>query len=200
MTRTPCRRFIILFLQSTTYFSIQIAASEGETSLCFPSVCYWKDVVFIVMYKNKINHPISSNSHPSAIANVEIHCLKWEWFIKLTETSYNFDKSQKSIRRLFRKISPQQGTINVALPQMRVGYKTNGDIMKFWQKSKKHPMAISENKSSAGEDYSSPYTIFPGINWSGMYMETIKQPMSPLSSQRWQEHARQQYPLDFSMQ
>ena len=27
--------------------------------------------------KNKTNHPISSNSHPSATANKAIHCLKW---------------------------------------------------------------------------------------------------------------------------
>ena len=28
------------------------------------------------LYKNKTNHPISSNSHPSATANIAIHCLK----------------------------------------------------------------------------------------------------------------------------
>ena len=27
-------------------------------------------------YKNKTNHPISSNSHPSVTANIAIHCLK----------------------------------------------------------------------------------------------------------------------------
>ena len=27
---------------------------------------------------NKTNHPMSNNSHPSAIANKAKHCLKWE--------------------------------------------------------------------------------------------------------------------------
>ena len=46
----------------------------------------------VVLHKNKTNHPISSNSHPSATANKAIHCLKWGDLIKQTETSYNFDK------------------------------------------------------------------------------------------------------------
>ena len=38
---------------------------------CFrKKFCYW------LCPKNKTNHPISSNSHPSANANKAIHCLK----------------------------------------------------------------------------------------------------------------------------
>ena len=29
-----------------------------------------------LQYKNKTNHPISSNSHPLATANIAVHCLK----------------------------------------------------------------------------------------------------------------------------
>ena len=42
--------------------------------------------------KNKTNHPISSNSHPSATANKAIHSLKIWGVTKPTGTSYNFDK------------------------------------------------------------------------------------------------------------
>ena len=42
---------------------------------------------------NKTNHPISSNSHPSATANKAIHSLKiGKGGTKPTGTSFNFDK------------------------------------------------------------------------------------------------------------
>ena len=33
-------------------------------------------MIYIINDKNKTNHPISSNSHPSATANIAIHCHK----------------------------------------------------------------------------------------------------------------------------
>ena len=41
--------------------------------------------------KNNVNRQILSKSHPSAIKNKAIHCLKWGRGTKLTGTSYNFD-------------------------------------------------------------------------------------------------------------
>ena len=61
--------------------------------------------------KNKTNHPISSNSHPSATANTAIHSLKGgRGFTKPTETSFNFDKVRSGTPdgRL-GKIIPRQG-------------------------------------------------------------------------------------------
>ena len=53
----------------------------------------WIQMVHV--YKNKTNHPISSNSHPSATANAK-HCLKlWgESSKKPTGTSYNLTKNE----------------------------------------------------------------------------------------------------------
>ena len=45
------------------------------------------------LYMNKTNHPISSNSHPSATANKAIHSLKIGGGVtKPTGTSYNLNK------------------------------------------------------------------------------------------------------------
>ena len=44
------------------------------------------------MYKNKTNHPISSNSHPSATANKAKYTLKIGGRAKATGTSYKFGK------------------------------------------------------------------------------------------------------------
>ena len=43
------------------------------------------------MYKNKTNHPILSNSHPLASANIAINCLK-RGGTTPTGTSYKLDK------------------------------------------------------------------------------------------------------------
>ena len=57
--------------------------------------CYRANYVFVnkrEIRKNKTNHPISSNSYPSATANKAIHSLKIGGSTKPTGTSYNFDK------------------------------------------------------------------------------------------------------------
>ena len=40
--------------------------------------CLRGDLFFLVFAKNKTNHPMSSNSHPSVTANEVRHRLKWE--------------------------------------------------------------------------------------------------------------------------
>ena len=45
-----------------------------------------------VKCKNKTNHPISSNSHPSVTVNKATHSLKRGGYTKPTGTSYNLDK------------------------------------------------------------------------------------------------------------
>ena len=66
------------------------------TGLCTPNIPrYFLDFVLRYMYpKNKTNHLISSNSHPSATANKAIHRLKigGGGFTKPRGTSCNFDK------------------------------------------------------------------------------------------------------------
>ena len=57
-------------------------------------------------YKNKTNHPISSNSHPSATANIVIHFLKREGGYKANGNIIQFRQSKKQCtRRTFRKKS-----------------------------------------------------------------------------------------------
>ena len=63
-----------------------------------------------LILKNKTNHPISSNSHPSATANKAIHCLKWGWmrlqfdqFSSFLTTGERFGSSSK--RNVQRKCS-----------------------------------------------------------------------------------------------
>ena len=64
---------------------------QYSTKVAFkdPKTQRWGDQVLLFFFrleyfnvmgikcKNKTNHPISSNSHPSATRNKAIHCLKW---------------------------------------------------------------------------------------------------------------------------
>ena len=59
--------------------------------------------------KNKTNHPISSNSHPSATSNRTIKCLQCVWDYNSTGNIIQFRQNMKRCnRRTFRKIIHHQ--------------------------------------------------------------------------------------------
>ena len=68
-------------------------------------------MILTVIWKNKTNHQISNNSHPSATANKAILSLKIGGGVtNPTGTLYKYWQSMKRCtRRSFRKIIPHQG-------------------------------------------------------------------------------------------
>ena len=68
---------------------------NGERFSSFCAINNFAVVTTMFKHKNKTNHPISSNSQPSATANKAIHSLKkmGGGGTKPTETLYNFDRA-----------------------------------------------------------------------------------------------------------
>ena len=53
-----------------------VTSQKRTLTLSDTLFCHTLGFASVLMFKNKINHPISSNSHPSATANKAIHNLK----------------------------------------------------------------------------------------------------------------------------